>query len=154
MTTHAGLPDLFGRATVVMGGHAGLREGMQLLRGYSASFREEVTDSADGAKACLEAFGERVSAHFAAEEGPDYFGTFADESLSLLQGITQLKLEHTELSRLLAALRDFQDIELRPVEFSRALDAFLESFVAHERREHALLQDFFTAGDSELPAQR
>jgi hemerythrin-like domain-containing protein len=142
---HSELPDLFGRATVVMGGHEDLRETVRALRNSSAALRQQAPVSLEALRALVATFTEQLLAHFAAEESPDYFGALAAQSLSLSQGIRRLRSEHGQMTALLESLRGFDDIEGNGVWFGHELEDLLDVLGEHERREHHLLGEFFTS---------
>ncbi len=148
MTMKVELPDLFGRATIVMGGHEGLRETVGRLRGMSTALREEAPISLGELKASIATFTQQLFAHFAAEEGPDYFGTLAGQSLVLSQGIRRLRSEHRQMTAMLEALRGFGDVENNGVWFGHELEDLLNLLAEHEGREHRLLAEFFASDDA------
>lgn len=145
MAVESELPDLFGRATIVMGGHEGLRETARVLRNRSASLRERMPVSIDELKTLIATFTEQLLAHFAAEEGPDYFGALAAQSLPLSQGVRRLRSEHQQMTALLESLHGFKDLEGHGVWFGHELDGLLDLLAEHERREHEVLGEFFAS---------
>jgi len=145
MAKKSELPDLFGRATIVLGGHEGLRETVQVLRSISKAVREKRPVSLEDVTARIAAFAERVHFHFAAEESPEYFGTLSTQSPSLEEAILRLRSEHRRMSELLSSLREFDDLSARAAEFGDELDRFLDLLAEHERREHELLSAFFAS---------
>lgn len=145
MTKKSEMPDLFGRATLVLGGHGGLRETVQVLRKVAAAIRGREAVSHADARSRVHAFADRLLSHFAAEERPEYFGALSSESAALEQAIAGLRVEHQEMMRKLALLREIEDLERDAHEFSGQLEALLDFITEHERREHELLEQFFRA---------
>jgi Hemerythrin HHE cation binding domain len=141
MSPSSELPDLFGRATLILGGHEGLHGTLQGLRGACVAARRG--DGAGGLRQRADTFCERVLVHFAAEEGADYFGTLSGESDALAEGIARLREEHGELTRVIARLRAFRDEESALTAFAEELEGFLDRLAAHEKQETALLYGFF-----------
>jgi hemerythrin-like domain-containing protein len=148
MTVKTELPDLFGRATIVMGGHEGLRETVRVLRGMSAALCQRAPVSLDELKARIATFTEQLVAHFAAEEGPDYFGALAAQSVPLSQGIRRLRSEHRQMTALVESLRAVGDLESNGVWFGYELEDLLDLLAEHEGREHQLLGEFFASDDA------
>jgi hemerythrin-like domain-containing protein len=145
------LPDLFGRATLVLGGHDHLRGAIDGLRQACAAIRSGEAVATEPLKERTEVFCERVLVHFAAEEGADYFGALASESLELSEGIASLRAEHAELTRLIMLLRAIGRGEAAASVFAEALERFLDRLVAHERRETTLLYGFFRPEEGSKP---
>ncbi len=145
MTMNPELPDLFGRATIVMGGHEGLRETVRVLRDQSAALRAQAAVSLEEVKTNFAAFTERLLAHFAAEEGPDYFGTLSAQSLPLSHGIRRLCDDHRQMTAMLESLQACDNFETHGVWFGHELEDLLNALAAHERREHELLAEFFAS---------
>jgi hypothetical protein len=145
MTLNSELPDLFGRATIVMGGHEGLRDTVRALRGMANALREGAPVSFQDLKSTIATFTEQLRWHFAAEEGPDYFGTLAARSVPLSQGIRRLRSEHRQMTASLESLRGFGDIESHGVWYGHELGDLLDMLADHERREHELLGEFFAS---------
>jgi hemerythrin-like domain-containing protein len=145
MSVESDLPDLFGRATIVMGGHEGLRETARVLRNRSASLRERTPVALEELKTLVATFTEQLLAHFAAEEGPDYFGALAAQSLPLSQGVRRLRSEHQQMRAVLGSLHGFYDVEGHGVWFGHELEALLDLLAEHEQREHQLLGEFFAS---------
>lgn len=145
MAAESDLPDLFGRATIVMGGHQGLRETARVLRNRSASLRERTPVAIDELKTLIATFTEQLLAHFAAEEGPDYFGALAAQSLPLSQGVRRLRSEHQQMTAALESLHGFEDLEDHGAWFGHELEGLLSLLAEHEQREHELLGEFFAS---------
>lgn len=147
MAVSSELPDLFGRATLVLGGHDDLRGMVTVLRDMSAALREDRPVSLDDVISQFAAFTDRVLSHFAAEESRDYFGTLAEQSPALEQSVVRLRSEHRQMTAHLTALRGFGDLRYHGPRFSRELDWVLDLLAEHERREHQLLAEFFGSGN-------
>jgi hypothetical protein len=143
MSTPSELPDLFGRATVVLGGHEGLRGTVEGLRIRCIAVRSGDAAAVADLRERAGEFCQRVLVHFAAEEGADYFGTLSTESATLAQGIARLKAEHTELTRCIVAIEELARAGRPATVFAEKLEKFLEQLVAHERHETSLLYGYF-----------
>jgi hypothetical protein len=140
----APIPSLFGRVTVVLGEHADLYKGLKRLRVLCANLAAgERSADADALRA-VNGFLDELSNHFAKEETGDYFGQLVDERPALRPDIHGLITEHRAMTeagmRIEAAFTKGAPAAELAGEISRLLDA-LEW---HERRENALLQQYFS----------
>jgi hypothetical protein len=147
MAMNLDLPDLFGRATIVLGGHEGLREATHSLREVSAALLGQRPASLENVKAQVATFAERLRSHFAAEERPEYFGTLAAQSPGLERAIGRLLAEHQQMICILSSLCAFGSVENNGVWFGHELEGLLDILAAHERREHELIGEFFATAD-------
>ncbi|HVU02883.1 MAG TPA: hemerythrin domain-containing protein [Polyangiaceae bacterium] len=138
----APLPDLFGRATIVLRGHEGLRGAVEEMRTLCAGLRAEAPVAFEQARGPVDAFLDHLMAHFAAEESPDYFGALVLDSFGIARSVERLIAEHVEMRKTITALRDFANPGRRRIEFAVLLERLLDDFTAHERGESAAIQEF------------
>lgn len=142
MTTHPSLPDLFGRATLVLGGNDDLRHDAESLRRLCLDLRAENPLPLGTIRRQVDSFLDRLIAHFEAEESPDYFGTLEAESFSFELAIARLVTEHREMMERIARLREFDSPSRKSIEFSLQLEALLDLLASHERSESAMIRQF------------
>ncbi len=138
MGPHQEMPDLFGRATLVLGEHARFGATVETLRNQRALLQGEHQPPPPELVATVMDFTEQLLAHFEAEERADYFGALA-ESPELRQTIAELTAEHREMERL---VRELQAAAVA-LGFLSRLTELLDKLTAHERREGDLLRRFF-----------
>ena len=141
MTGHHELPDLFGRATLVLSEHAMLRSSVEALRRRRETAVDRSGPPSPELVAAVMDFARQLLAHFAVEERHEYFGALAEESPELVEPIRELTREHREMETL---IRDLQTAATTQ-QFVLRLSQLLERFAAHERKETDLLERFFGA---------
>jgi hypothetical protein len=136
------LPDLFGRATTVWGEHAALRATLSRLRRFSVVTGDERPEDDAELRDLLARFSEQLLEHFAAEEHEEYFGTLIADCPRLADPIARLRTEHREMMGAIVLLKSLVSSGDR-LEFASRLGNLLDQFLAHERAENLLLQEFF-----------
>ncbi len=148
MTATGPLPSLFGRFTAILREHDHLRGTLGRLRVMCSELERDANPGFETSPSCvLDELRTDLAAHFAAEEGRDYFGTVVDEAPQLALQVDELKFEHAamlarvdELIVLAADARGWQSVPAP----ARALIAMLER---HERSESVLLRGLFKGGE-------
>ena len=136
---HQLLPDLFGRATLVLSQHATLRDSVEALRRRREAQVDVSGPPSPELLAMAMDFASQLLTHFAVEERDEYFGALAKESPELLEPIADLKREHRDMERLVSELQAAATAQ----QFVARLSDLLDRFGKHERREAALLENFF-----------
>ncbi len=137
------LPDLFGRATLVLSQHATLRDSVAVLQKQREALIDESGPPSPELLTAVMDFARQLLAHFAVEEREEYFGALAEESPELLEPITELRCEHREMESLVHELETATTTR----RLVSCLGQLLDRFATHERREAALLEQFFCRED-------
>jgi len=136
---HQLLPDLFGRATLVLSQHAMLRDSVEAIRKRRETVVDQSGPPSPELLAMVMDFGRQLLAHFAVEERKEYFGALTEESPELLEPVAELKREHREMERLIGELQKAATTQ----QFVTLLAQLLDRFALHERREAGMLEKFF-----------
>jgi hypothetical protein len=136
------LPTFFGRATVAFDGHLELRESARVLRHYCRTRNSAVAEGA-AEPPSIASFVAQVVAHFALEEGENYFGVLAADVPELVEHIARLRVEHRAMREDLARLAALANLGPVPASFPEELGRFIDRLEVHERGESALLEKFF-----------
>ena len=143
MTGYRELPDLFGRATLVLSQHATLRDSVEALRKRRETQVDKGEPPSPELVAVVMDFARQLLAHFKVEEREEYFGALAEASPELLEPIAELKREHREMESLVRELQ----MAATAQRFVSCLAQLLDRFTTHERREADLLGKFFYGGE-------
>lgn len=136
---HQRIPDLFGRATLVLSQHAMLRDSVDALRRRREALVDVSGPPSPELRAMAMDFARQLLTHFAVEEREEYFGALAKESAELAEPIADLKREHRDMERLVSELQ----AAVTAQQFVARLSELLDRFGRHERAEAALLEKFF-----------
>lgn len=145
MSSSRPLPSLFGRFTAISQQHDQLTNTLRLLRSMCTALEAGAAPPEGPApELLLSDLSRHLNAHFAAEEGPAYFGAMRDEVPALCPDVDRLESEHRDMrrsiERLCAIAADHERWREVPVP-TRELIGRLER---HERAESQLLRSFFS----------
>jgi hypothetical protein len=135
-------PSLFGRLTAIAREHERLAPTLGLVREMSSALRSgnhpRLRSELHPAPLMAALYAE-LSAHFSAEEGPQYFGAIRAEGPDLARRVETLVDEHASMLETAAELVELARDPPQAEQLStRALD-LLERLARHERAETALM---------------
>lgn len=145
MSTPAALPSIFGRFTAILKEHDHLGKTLVELR--------KMCDVVEAGQACspelaparlLEELRTDLSAHFSAEESPNYFGTVIEELPSLAPDVAALKWEHLAMLASVNRLLDLTSVPVQRRELCEGTRELIAQLEQHERAESVVLRRLFT----------
>ncbi|HEY6561699.1 MAG TPA: hemerythrin domain-containing protein [Polyangiaceae bacterium] len=144
------MPDLFGRATVVVREHGDLRQQVDWLRELCVRIVDDQAPAELAPGVALTRFLEQLRGHFATEESPEYFGALAEGSPRLIRRLDQLRAEHAQMLTTLESLSALAAESPEPLGLAIGLGQFLDRLAAHEKQETLILQEYFLWDGIEL----
>jgi hemerythrin len=140
------LPTLFGRLTTAFSGHDHLRPMVERLRRMCAILqaqRAAPIDSELSPATLIPELFSGLAQHFHAEETEAYFGAVLADRPAFVLTIAELKAEHALMLETLRELCVLADDEAQWREIATPVLDLIQRLQAHERRETALLQEYF-----------
>lgn len=145
MSERARLPDLFGRFTIVMRGHADVGRTLQQLRamcGALESGQGLLPESLTPLR-LITKLRDELSEHFGLEEAPGYFGIVVEEEPTLESAIEALCAEHRVMLRALEELLALAPDRATWARLPGPILELVRQLELHERAEAALLRELF-----------
>jgi len=140
-------PSLFGRFTTVRRDHRELAPLLLQVRELCAGLVDDGRARNGGfvsPPSLLAALYMELARHFAAEDCPAYFGAVAAERPVLAPRIAELRVDHSRMLDLSAALVDWASDPSKRESVGRHGFELLEQLREHEARETALLGEFLS----------
>lgn len=140
------LPSLFGRLTALGRDHGALGAWISRLERLIERLLEQPSEASRGEWCQL--IGEwraQLDEHFRAEESDVYFGLFLREQPALANHVAELRDDHTTMLETADALAEHVRRGGCPRELASRMTSAIAHFRQHERREAALIREFFGA---------
>lgn len=144
----ASIPTLFGRATAVLGEHAELHGAVGELSRLCVALRAGQSATELEMLSSLRHFLRRLRRHFAREESDGYFGTMLEALPAMNIDVAWLQVEHAEMTETLLTLIEMCELG-GTRNLATGLEALIEQFERHERRETELMQAFLRSDAAE-----
>lgn len=142
-------PPLFGRLTMVLNDHRQLEVTLVSLRRMCVQVESGGGGPASelDPAALIGSLIQSLSAHFAVEESPGYFGTVVSDRPALAEAVAELTAEHSEMLVTLRALHAVSASEASWQELPVPLLELVDRLERHERAETRLMREFFESDD-------